>query len=84
MLQNILECPTLHSRICQVKFKTISTYLWLWKLRRNVNKFTGNAKKTQHKIYLIPATIPEMYYIPEFLDISHVAVAILLSDKRLL
>ena len=23
-----------------------------------------------------------MYYIPEFLDISHVAVAILLSDKK--
>ena len=38
--------------------------------------------KTQHKILFNSATIPEMYYIPEFLDISHVAVAILLSDKK--
>ena len=44
MLQNILECPySTFPYVMGKKFKTIPTYLWLWKLRRNVNKFTGNA-----------------------------------------
>tara|TARA_Y100000768_G_scaffold378740_1_gene353528 strand:+ start:3021 stop:3983 length:963 start_codon:yes stop_codon:yes gene_type:complete len=32
------------------------------------------------KSYLIPATIPKMYYLPNFLKISHVAVIIIINE----
>ena len=39
-------------------------------------------KKHDIKSKLVPATIPKMYYMSDFLDISHVAVLILKNDKE--
>jgi hypothetical protein len=39
-------------------------------------------KKHNIKSNLVPATIPKMYYMPDFLDVSHVAVLILKSDNE--
>ena len=82
MLQNILECP--YSTFPYMSGKNSKQSQRIYgcgncvAMSINLQKML---KKHNIKSYLIPATIPEMYYIPEFLDISHVAVAILLSDK---
>jgi len=39
-------------------------------------------KKHNIKSKLVPATIPKMYYMPDFLDISHVAVLILKNNNE--
>ena len=79
MLQNILECP--YSTFPYMSGKNSKQSQRIYGcgncVAMSIN-LQEMLKKHNIKSYLIPATIPEMYYIPEFLDISHVAVAILL------
>ena len=46
--------------------------------------FQNKLKKHNIKSVIIPATIPKMYQHPDYLDISHVALAIILNDNRVL
>ena len=85
MLQNILECP--YSKFPYMSGKNSKQSQRLYgcgncvAMSINLQKML---KKHNIKSYLIPATIPEMYYMPDFLDISHVAVIILINDKEAL
>jgi hypothetical protein len=81
---NISECP----------FSTFQ-YIFGSNSKESVKKSQGNCvamsmylknklKKHNIKSFLIPATIPNAYKSSGYLDISHVALAIILNDNKVL
>jgi hypothetical protein len=85
LMQNILECP--YSTFPYIFGQNSKESQQLYgcgncvAMSINLQKLL---KKHKIKSYLIPATIPEMYYSPDFLDVSHVAVVILINDHELM
>jgi hypothetical protein len=85
LIENILECP--YSTFPYMFGKNSKESQELYgcgncvAMSINLQKLL---KKHKIKSYLIPATIPEMYYSPDFLDVSHVAVVILINDHELM
>ena len=83
LLKNILECP--YSTFPYMSGKNSKESQELYgcgncvAMSINLQKLL---KKHNIKSNLVPATIPNMYYMPDFLDVSHVAVLILKSDNE--
>ena len=83
LLKNILECP--YSTFPYMSGKNSKESQELYgcgncvAMSINLQKLL---KKHNIKSNLVPATIPKMYYMPDFLDVSHVAVLILKSDNE--
>ena len=83
MKKNILECPyntfpyifDNNSKQSQKKYKSGNCVAMSINLQ---NMLKDNGIKS----YLIPATIPKMYYSHDFLDISHVAVIIFKNQNE--
>ena len=83
LLKNILECP--YSTFPYMSGKNSKESQELYgcgncvAMSINLQKLL---RKHNIKSNLVPATIPKMYYMPDFLDVSHVAVLILKSDNE--
>jgi hypothetical protein len=85
LMQNILECP--YSTFPYIFGQNSKESQQLYgcgncvAMSINLQKLL---KKYKIKSYLIPATIPEMYYSHDFLDVSHVAVVILINEHEVM
>ena len=83
MKQNMKECsfntfPYLfnnNSKQCLQKYKCGNCVSMSMNLKNML-------KKHNIKSYLIPATIPDMYSSPDYLDISHVALIIFIDNEQ--
>tara|TARA_B000000475_G_scaffold80433_1_gene65114 strand:+ start:136 stop:1125 length:990 start_codon:yes stop_codon:yes gene_type:complete len=83
LLKNIIECPYStfpymmgkNSKESQEQYGCGNCVAMSINLQKMLKKHNIKSK-------LVPATIPKMYYMPDFLDISHVAVLILKNDQE--
>ena len=48
-----------------------------------INVYSKKLKKQNIKSYLVPATIPKKYQLPDYLEISHVALAIPINNNEI-
>ena len=83
LIKNILECP--YSTFPYMSGKNSKESQELYGcgncVAMSIN-LQQLLKKHNIKSKLVPATIPKMYYMPDFLDVSHVAVLILKNNAE--